>query len=335
MPVSRGSGSEVIKPLRYNITNRFLGLLLLSLLAMLPLSQAASASVQSCKGADPEALQWLDKMATSLKRVSYHGVVTLHREDEMQVIQVSHLVGPQSSSERLIQLTGQGAQVERGVHPLTCAHPGHQLLQIGNDLLKGGCSITQQYRLKIVDNERVAGRKAVRIQIAPRDMYRYGYVMSLDRETGLLLKTKVIGLDKKVLERFEFANLSYSQEMPTVAEVDIVHHAKHPHPGAPSDSSLQTEGWKVRWVPNGFVATDSSSENDVRRTYTDGLAVFSVFMEDLDREIRPGEGLVREGGTTSYTRGMRVAGRPILVTVIGEVPVNTARIVADSVSWAK
>jgi sigma-E factor negative regulatory protein RseB len=94
-------------------------------------------------------------------------------------------------------------------------------------------------------------------------------------------------------------------------------------------------GWVVRWVPNGFVGTDSPDPAVGRRTYTDGLAVFSVFMEELGREIRPGEGVVRNGGTVSYTRGMDVAGRPVLVTVIGEVPVNTARMVADSVGWER
>ncbi len=42
---------------------------------------------------------------------------------------------------------------------------------------------------------------------------------------------------------------------------------------------------------------------------------------------------MRSGGTTSYTRGMKLSGQPVLVTVIGEVPVNTARMVADSVAW--
>jgi sigma-E factor negative regulatory protein RseB len=49
--------------------------------------------------------------------------------------------------------------------------------------------------------------------------------------------------------------------------------------------------------------------------------------------MRPGEGLVRQGGTTSYTRGMLIAEEPVLVTIVGEVPVNTARMVADSIAW--
>ena len=45
--------------------------------------------------------------------------------------------------------------------------------------------------------------------------------------------------------------------------------------------------------------------------------------------------MVRDGSTVSYTRGMQLEGRPVLVTVIGEVPINTARMVADSVRWAR
>ena len=88
-------------------------------------------------------------------------------------------------------------------------------------------------------------------------------------------------------------------------------------------------------MPRGFTLTDAAAAKTSRKTYTDGLAVFSVFVEELTREIRPGEGVVRDGGTTSYTRGLRLAEQPILVTVIGEVPVNTARMVADSVGWVR
>ena len=94
-------------------------------------------------------------------------------------------------------------------------------------------------------------------------------------------------------------------------------------------------GWAVGWVPGGFIHTDSPSASTGRRTYTDGLAVFSVFLEELGRGIRPGEGVARNGGTVSYTRGMDLSGRAVLVTVIGEVPVNTARMVADSVDWVR
>ena len=303
-------------------------LILLAMCLVAPPLQAIT-----CEGADPEALAWLDKMGASIHEHSYHGVVTLQRRENMQVVKISHVVSQGVSSEQMTQLTGQGARVDRTAHPLECVHPGHRLLQVGKDLQAGDCGLAEQYRFKVDGRERVAGRAAVRIRIVPRDMYRYGYRIALDQETGLLLKAETFGHGDKVLEKFQYANLSYEDAPRGSADVDIVHHAEHPHPDHSTVHSSVSKAWQVKWLPRGFAPTDSATGISGRRSFTDGLAVFSVFLEEFEREIRPGEGLVREGGTTAYTRGMSVAGEPVLVTVIGEVPVNTARMVADSIDW--
>ncbi len=294
---------------------------------------AGRVMAADCAGTDPAALEWLQRMSGSLHEVSYHGVVTLERGGEMQVIQVSHSVTDGVSSESLVRLTGQGAQVVRASHPLECPHPGHRLLRLGAELGAGRCGIAEHYRLELREGERVAGRQAVRINIEPRDMYRFGYLMELDRQTGLLLKAETLGRGGKRLEMFQFASLSIGDSMPPDGDVSLVHRAEHPHPGEQPTGTLVSRDWWLGWLPGGFSLTDAVSGNSGRRTFTDGLAVFSVFVEELPREIRPGEGVVRQGGTTSYTRGMDLGGQPVLVTVLGEVPVNTARMVADSIRW--
>lgn len=290
----------------------------------------------ACPGADAEALTWLDKMSRSVNQVSYHGVVTYQRGDaDMQVMQVAHSVAEGTSSESMMQLTGQGAQVVRVDHPLHCVHPGHKLLRVGSDLQEGRCEIAGHYRFSATEGERVAGRKAVSILIEPRDMYRYGYVMALDRKTGLLLKTVTLGRGNRVLEKFQFADISYQGETSPSADISLVHQAKHPVPNGLDVGKVIAHNWKALWVPKGFIATDSAVADSRRKTYTDGLAVFSVFVEELGRGIRPGEGVVQEGSTTSYTRGLRIEDKPILITVMGEIPINTARMVADSIRWVR
>ena len=303
-------------------------------LAVVFMFAGVEAGAATCPDTDPEALLWLEKMSDSLRRVNYHGVVTLQRGDDMQVMQVSHTVVNGSSYERLTELTGQGAQVVRAGHPLDCVHPGHKLLRAHTDLQAGRCGIAEQYRFSVGDGERVAGRRAVRIRIDPRDMYRFGYVMELDRETGLLLKAETVGRGGERLEKFQFADLSFMETTQDGADVNLVHQARHPHPGESQLESGLGQSWRIGWVPTGFVATDGARDNSGRKTFTDGLAVFSVFLEELGREIRPGEGVAHNGSTTSYTRGLQLATQPVLVTVIGEVPVNTARMVADSIAWA-
>jgi len=302
---------------------------------LLLLTFPVQAAANKCADTDPVALAWLDKMSRSSHEVNYSGVVTFQRGDNLQIMQVEHSAANGTASESLTQLTGQGAQVVRVDHPLQCVHAGHHLLRLGSELQQGECGISAYYRFNVVDGERVAGRRAVRLEVAPRDMYRYGYILELDRETGLLLKTQTWGPDGKVLEGFQFANLSYTGQGQETENVELVHRAHHPAPPATSSDALPSVRWNIRWVPDGFIATDAAEGQESRQTYTDGLAVFSVFLEELSRQIRPGEGVVRSGGTTSYTRGMNLSGDYVLVTVIGEVPLNTARMVADSISWAQ
>nr|WP_328799318.1 MucB/RseB C-terminal domain-containing protein [Sediminihaliea albiluteola] len=305
------------------------------LLLAAALSFPAAALADSCPAADSEALKWLDKMSRSTHG-AYHGVVTLQRGDEMQVMQISHSVSGDKASEQLTKLTGQGAQVVRADHPLNCVHTGHRLLQLGESLGTESCGVAQYYRFQVTPGERIAGRQAVKIRVEPLDMYRYGYLLELDRETGLLLKSSTLGRGDLVLERFQFANLSYGSAQPEAADVDVVYQASHPIVDDEQASSAKAElemPWSITWLPRGFELTDGGPGAMGRRTYTDGLAAFSVFLEPLSREIRPGEGIAREGSTTSYTRGLRLSEVPVLVTVIGEVPVNTARMVADSIRW--
>ncbi|MDA8752725.1 MucB/RseB C-terminal domain-containing protein [Halieaceae bacterium] len=302
------------------------------LLALVLFLGVPATLARECPGADATALEWLDKMSRSNQSVAYHGVVTFQRGDDLQVMQIERRVSGPAGTEQLTRLTGQGAQVLRADHPLDCLHPGHKLLQLGDQLAEGNCGIAKLYRLSVSEGERVAGRRAVRVAVEPRDMYRYGYVMELDKQTGLLLKITTIGRGDQVLERFQFADLTYGDAPAREPVVELVHRARHPNPHELSDAPGLGLPWGLGWLPQGFTLTDASTADAARRTYTDGLAVFSVFLERLAEEMPSGEGVARQGSTTSYTRGMQIGDEPVLVTVIGEVPVNTARMVADSLS---
>ncbi|MEQ9465501.1 MAG: MucB/RseB C-terminal domain-containing protein [Haliea sp.] len=291
---------------------------------------APLAFASSCSEADVEALGWLAKMSRSYREVAYQGVVTFQRGDDLQVMQIARSMEGGQSHELLTRLTGQGASVVRLGHPLNCTHPGQQLL-LGELQQVPDCGLAKYYRFQVGEGDRIAGRQGVRVQIQPRDVYRFGYILELDRETGLLLRISTLGRGDKILERFQFADLHLGEPLSPQRDVQTVHPARHPHPDIPAGGPALSASWQVSWLPGGFTPTDAAAAASARRTYTDGLAVFSVFLEQLSRELQPGEGVAREGSTTSYTRGMRLAGQPVLVTVVGEVPVNTARMVADSV----
>lgn len=91
--------------------------------------------------------------------------------------------------------------------------------------------------------------------------------------------------------------------------------------------------WHAAWVPAGFIKASSSAGTIEAQTYTDGLSSFTLFLERPQADIRVGEGLVNRGATIAYTRGLMLDSGPRLVTVVGEVPVNSARMVVESLIW--
>ncbi len=296
------------------------------------------AAGPECSAGDEAALRWLDRMSHSLRETSYKGVFTYQHGTTMQAMRITHSVKGNVETEEVTGLSGTGARVVRTQHPLDCIHPGHRLVRMGNYYAnaEGGCGLAAYYRLKMGGVKRVAGRKAVVIHVLPRDMYRYGYQMALDAETGLLLKTQTIAQDGKILERFQFADLEIGDVEMDGTRVDVIHHAAHSHGAQLSMlENADADSWNVNWLPKGFMLTDGSGDSDQDKTFTDGLAVFSVFLEPAPGLTEIGSGRARQGGTTAYTTGMIISGRPALVTVLGEVPINTARMVADSVNWVQ
>lgn len=297
----------------------------------------SSTVAAECDPGDTEALKWLDRMSHSLRETSYSGVFTYQSGAAVQTMRISHSVRGNVESEHMTRLTGTETRVVRTRHPLDCIHPGHKLVRIGQSYTGPGkeCGLAAHYRLKMAGSQRIAGRDAVIMDVLPRDRYRYGYQMALDRETGLLLKSQTVAEDGKVLERFQFADVSIGVVQVEGTRVEVIHEAAHPGHGAGRrEIPESSRGWTVRWLPEGFMMTDNVEHTMHNRTFTDGLATFSVFVEPLSRLDSPGAGKALQGGTTVYTRGLLISGAPALVTVLGEVPVNTARRVADSVSWS-
>ncbi len=289
-----------------------------------------------CEVGDEEALRWLEKMSHSLRETSYQGVFTYQHGGAVQSMRISHSVTGNVEQEQVTRLTGSGARVMRAEHPLDCVHPGHRLVRISQLYQNGdaGCGVAGYYQLKVAGRHRIAGREAVIINVLPRDIYRYGYQMALDRATGLLLKTQTVAQDGRVLERFQFADIEIGDVELDGTRVDLLHEAGHTHGAERPPAPTSTPAWNVAWLPSGFMPTDRVADTSYNKSFTDGLAIFSVFVENAPGLGEFGAGLARRGGTTAYTRGIQLSGRPILVTVLGEVPVNTARRVADSVVWS-
>lgn len=292
------------------------------------------------------ALQWLDRMSHSYREMNYRGAFSYQRDAQMKSFRITHAVIDGEEYERLDYLDGEKRNIVRQGHQLDCLHAGHKLIRfivpkaiVGEDLAAtagesaSGPALQQYYQLSVSGDDRLAGREVVNVHIQPRDTLRYGYRLSLDRETGLPLRSELLGPDGEVLERFQFVELEIGVAIDKaafdgaprakVARHEVIPGAAHPE---------IEQDWHPAWIPGGFsAAADKPTRGRDMVTYTDGLAVFSVFLEPMQAPVAPGASL-RKGATTAHSRLLEAAGKPYLVTVVGEIPSQTAERVAQSVA---
>lgn len=288
------------------------------------------------------AREWLDRMSHSFRELNYRGSFSYQRGERIKSFRIQHAVIEGEEYERLDYLDGEQRNVVRKGHNLDCIHPGHKRIRFG---VPGGVDSPQQahlngveqnYELTLSGRDRLAGRNVINLQVKPRDDFRYGYRLALDEQTALPLRSELVGHDGRVLERFQFVELetgididrSEFDEAPR--EMKALHGtaAREPLPDMPHD-------WRPGWVPQGFSSAapaGASTGTPDMVTFTDGLAVFSVFLERVEQAASGGDIRSSRGATNAFSHALQLEQRPYRVTVVGEIPQQTAERVAQSVT---
>lgn len=273
--------------------------------------------------------QWLLKMTESHRQLNYQGVFTYQIGEQVSSFRISHTVRDGKEFESLESLDGERRDLVRQGHDVHCVHPGPELIRLK---VAGDPGVEYSYIVDMEGHQRVAGRNAVSLAIRPRDAHRLGYRLALDEQTGLLLRSDIISQQGKMLERFQYVMLELS-DAPMVAPAANVAQTHGQKDASVSAVDAVVKPWKPGWVPPGFTpvpAPDSAADSG--QSYTDGLAVLSIFVESLDTSVIR-EGSMRRGASVSYTTPYPENKK--LVTVVGEVPMSTAKRVAESIRWGE
>ena len=178
------------------------------------------------------------------------------------------------------------------------------------------CELSAVYSLHLEPGPKVAGRSTSALHLRPRDGLRLGYRLALDDMSGLILKSESFSEDGKLLERHEFASI-------TVIPKDAAE--------ATESTTALMQHLDIVGLPFGYRASLARGFEEKALFVSDGIAAATVVFEPLPDDLSPGEGAVRHGATLTYSRGSVVSGTRILVTVIGEVPLAAARLIAEAV----
>ena len=319
-----------------SVRSRALALLVGSLLALAGSLTAAAD--------EDEASVWLERLGPALNMTSYRGVFVYARGESVHSMQIAHRYTDGVVEERLVLQDGGSGEIVRKGMNVVCVLPETGRVKLDQVIPSGPFAeaftsqlmpVSRWYRAEMKGEDRVAGYDVVSVALSAKDTDRYSHRLWLEKSTGLLVKSHVRNAEGEVLEQFQFTSLQIGEDIPD-SEFEIRTQGREisrtlggPDPQASVVQRMN--GWQLGWRPEGFVpAAAPRSGKGQAIAFSDGLAAFSVFVEPAGLVQMP-TGASKIGATTIYMHQVKEGGNAFLITVVGELPPQTARQVAESV----
>lgn len=295
-------------------------------------------------------LELLTMLDEARKNNSFIGTFIHRRGDSVNSYHIVHAIEKGVQYERLKSLDGAPREVIRDGESVTCIHPegvGSRWNQVPplSPLVPGENidwkELQGWLQYSILTHSRIAGRKAIVVEVQPLQNDRFVRRYGIDAETGLLLKTEILNAEGHSLELAQFTQVQVNpqditdQLQPTLKGKVTRFDRKHW-----STAKVALSNWQPHWLPTGFRLTGKSEGNEANEfveayTYSDGLSSFSLFREQLSDHFVEMEGH-GVGATVAVSRIVDMQEDDNWgVTLVGEIPVETARKVAASVAISK
>ena len=313
---------------------------------MLVLSLLASSAVSAASAQDAQSL--LAKMADSARELSYQGDFVYQQGGQLETLSVIHQGAGQDQPdrERIIYLDGAPREVVRTGNELFLSHPNGGVTQFQHGSLMPLVERFQSgvlgdyYDLKIVGIDRVAGREAFLLLVVPKDRFRHGYQLWLDRQSSLLLKSEMVDSQGMIVERLQFTSLHVGPLSEDVHS-HLVHRPAEVAATDVADPAQAPLSWETGWLPEGFVQQGRAvrpspvGEHAVDAlTFSDGVASFTVFVEP-DESGLLSQASEKIGALSAVAKIYREGDQYFHVTVMGDIPLGTAERIAVSVRPVK
>ncbi|MDH3713658.1 MAG: MucB/RseB C-terminal domain-containing protein [Gammaproteobacteria bacterium] len=301
-------------------------------------------SVCASAGVD-DARQWLDRMSTAMQSLNYQGTFVYLHGGEIETMRIVHSRDESGERERLLSLNGEAREVIRDDNSVTCIWPGTRAVTVSKArprtpfpaTIPGPERLEAHYRIVTQGEARIAGMLARVIAIQPRDEFRYGYRIWLDRETDLLLRSDLLDDAGLPVEQVMFTELQVLDHIPAERFEPILTGTGYTWTTEDENSAMIPDPmWKVQSLPPGYSMTKRDKkpmmpdDNGVEHmVYTDGLATVSVFIEPLGDGQERLEGASRMGAVNVFG----AVDRDYQITVVGEVPAATVQYIAQAVVY--
>lgn len=316
---------------------------------------AADVVAVSVPDARTQVQQLLMRMNDAVRMQDYVGHLVYVQNNRPVTLRIMHRNNNGMESGRVMVLEGLPMQLvhQQGGDAPLCILNGDAVREAMRNAMPGTALarlISQQmqavgrfYQIAMAGEDRIAGRNAMRVSIRSSDGSRFGYQFWIDRDSHLLLKSVLTDPAGQPLETVSFTDLSVGPA--AVARMPQAQQRSQPCPQAKHEQKVMATSTPAQWqvvVPDGFSAQESGMARRVAMAgrmvdamhFSDGLTGFTLFYEKVLNNAKVRDMTHRMGATVAVSR-IRAApdGQRYLVTLMGELPAQTAEQVADSARW--
>ena len=290
----------------------------LRLLVLLSTSLAAACTAHAAETSASDALA---RMYGALRQLDYQGSFVYARGAQFDALRIFHSGGT-LERERLVGLNGSPTEVVRDGTSVTCLQgtaptmlfhgAGGHLLPLLPD--SRGVASTRFYAVTAAGTDRVAGYRARRIDVVPRDGYRYGYRLWLEDDSGLPLRAAVVDANHRALEEYMFVTLDIGAKP---RESDLAGAAGATVAAPAGEPATGVAHWRVADAPPGFALARTHAGDGVEhQLYSDGVASVSIYVEPATGATRVADQRLSRGMLGIYSHAFG----NVRVTAIGDVP---------------
>lgn len=305
-------------------------------------------SLVAVAGSSGNAGDWVERMSAAMSQMSYQGTFVYVQGDTVESMRITHVSDEEGVRERLVSVSGIQREILRDSNGVRWVQgDDHSVMEdpsFGRSFfpeipLETSDEAGVSYRFELGEKSRIAGHSGRKVEIIPRDRFRYGYNLWLEEQSALLLKWELLDSDKKRLAKLMFTDLRLGSEvdLQELKSTSQLQKFKTLESSLPSGNSLSHS--KPRWqpgkLPPGFRLTAhrylGQREEGIyeHMVYSDGLAAVSVYVESnregmLDKDL----GISRMGTTHAFSR----VSDEVLITVVGDVPAVTVQAIGESVT---
>lgn len=288
-------------------------------------------SVSTFAQEDIEPKQLLEKMIAAQNTLNYEISFVQSTPTNIESLRYRHINRNDKTYSQLITLDGVQQEIIQRENLVSYFQPNFQAFSLKSGHIIDNLpavmrinveQLSEYYDIVTFGRNRVADRIVQTLRILPKDDFRYQYLIFIDEQNHLLLRSDMLDREGNLLEQFRVVNLYVGDELIELG--NYIDNFVFP-PLLSEPKNQQQQNWKPDWLPKGFKLISQSIEQEGKNLiesqfYSDGLFSFAIYLSNSIIDSK-GENFWKQGATTFYseTRGNKE------LTFVGQLPLFSAK----------